>query len=154
MSEPSLRINERLRSVQSSPDTPLLWVLRDEFGLTGAKFGCGVGLCGACTVVMDGEAVRSCMISVTEAAGRSILTIEGLAERSPDHPLLDAWQRLNVSQCGYCQPGQVMAAFALLAGTPRPSADSVKQVMAGNLCRCGAYPRILAAILDAAEKSA
>jgi isoquinoline 1-oxidoreductase alpha subunit len=103
---------------------------------------------------MDGEAVRSCMVSVTTAAGRSILTIEGLAERSPDHPLFDAWQRLNVSQCGYCQPGQVMAAFALLAATPRPSADAVKQAIAGNLCRCGAYPRILAAILDAAEKSA
>lgn len=153
MSEPAriaLRINGRVQPVQVQPDMPLLWVLRDELGLTGAKFGCGVGLCGACTIVIDGEAVHSCLITAADAAGGEIMTIEGLAELDPDHPLFRAWERHNVSQCGYCQTGKIMAALALLQRSASPDADEIKAALAGNLCRCGTYPRVLDAIVDAA----
>jgi isoquinoline 1-oxidoreductase alpha subunit len=144
-----LNVNGQSYTVDASPETPLLWVLRDALGLTGTKYGCGEGLCGACTVHVDGQATRSCTLPVSEAAGRKITTIEGL---SPDglHPLQEAWVAENVSQCGYCQPGQIMAAAALLAHTPAPTDEEIDSAMAGNLCRCGTYQRIRRAIHRAA----
>ena len=144
-----LNVNGQAYTVEVSPETPLLWVLRDTLGLTGTKYGCGAGLCGACTVHVDGKATRSCTLPASEAAGRKITTIEGL---SPDgsHPLQEAWVAENVSQCGYCQPGQIMAAAALLAQTPAPSDEEIDAAMAGNLCRCGTYQRIRRAIHRAA----
>jgi aerobic-type carbon monoxide dehydrogenase small subunit (CoxS/CutS family) len=144
-----LTINGRPRSVDAAPDTPLLWVLRDELGLTGTKYGCGMGLCGACTVLANGEPVRSCSTAVTEAKGKKITTIEGL---SPDgmHPLQKAWMAENVPQCGYCQAGQLMSAAALLAKTPKPTDAQIDEAMSGNLCRCGTYNRVRAAIHRAA----
>ena len=145
----TLRVNGRERQVTVAPDTPLLWVLRDTLDLTGTKFGCGVGMCGACTVHIDGDAVRSCTTPVTEAVGKAITTIEGL---SPDssHPLQLAWIAEDVPQCGYCQSGQIMQAAALLAKKPHPSEDEVLEAMNGNLCRCGTYQRIRRAIERAA----
>jgi isoquinoline 1-oxidoreductase subunit alpha len=131
--------------VAASPDTPLLWVLRDALGLTGTKYSCGIGLCGACTVHLDGEAQRSCMVPVSQAGGQTITTIEGLSA-SGDHPLQRAWIEENVVQCGYCQPGQIMAAAALLARSPQPGDAEIDQAMARNLCRCGTYQRIRRAI--------
>lgn len=129
---------------------PLLWVLRDVLGYTGSKYGCGVALCGACTVHIDGEALRSCVVTVAQAAGKDVTTIEGL---SPDgsHPVQQAWVELNVAQCGYCQTGQVMNAAALLAENPNPTDADIDAAQSGNLCRCGTYPRIRAAIHRAAE---
>jgi isoquinoline 1-oxidoreductase alpha subunit len=140
-----LIVNGQAQEADVSPDTPLLWVLRDSLGLTGTKYGCGQGLCGACTVHIDGEARRSCTLPVAEVVGRQITTIEGL---SPDssHPVQQAWLAENVSQCGYCQPGQIMAAAALLAHTPQPSGEQIDEAMASNLCRCGTYGRIRRAI--------
>jgi aerobic-type carbon monoxide dehydrogenase small subunit (CoxS/CutS family) len=149
MADITLQVNGSARKVNVSPDTPLLWVLRDTLQLTGTKFGCGAGLCGACTVHVDGAAVRSCSTPVSQAAGKSITTIEGLAGNG-SHPLQQAWIAEQVPQCGYCQVGQIMAAAALLAKTPQPSDDQITQFMSGNICRCGTYDRIRKAIHRAA----
>ncbi|MDC8015476.1 (2Fe-2S)-binding protein [Tahibacter soli] len=146
----TLNINGRDVDVTAEPDTPLLWVLRAELALVGTKFGCGKALCGACTVHLDGAAVRSCVLPVAAAAGRRITTIEGLAGRQAD-ALRRAWLDVDVVQCGYCQSGQLMSACALLAQNPRPTDADIDAAMSGNLCRCGTYPRIRAAIHAAAE---
>jgi isoquinoline 1-oxidoreductase subunit alpha len=148
----SLRINGKTYSVDVEPETPLLWVLRDTIGLTGTKFGCGMALCGACTVHVNGQAVRSCVQPVSQVVGKEITTIEGL---SPDaqHPLQVAWREGDVPECGYCQPGQIMAAAALLAKNHNPTdADITREIT--NLCRCGTYPRIRQAIHRAAQLAA
>ena len=151
MSSLSLTVNGRSSAVDVSPDTPLLWVLRDTLGLTGTKFGCGRALCGACTVHLDGEAVRSCVTLVGEVTGKSITTIEGLsADRS--HPLQKAWVAVDVPQCGYCQSGQIMTAAALLREKPTPTDEDINAAMSGILCRCGTYQRIRRAIHLAAQK--
>ena len=144
-----IRVNGVARTVTVDPDMPLLWVLRDVLGLTGTKYGCGEALCGACTVHLDGHAVRSCVTPVRRADGKAVTTIEGLSQRR-EHPLQRAWLDLRVPQCGYCQAGQIMTAAALLAAHPRPTDDEIDASMAGNLCRCGTYPRIRAAIKRAA----
>jgi isoquinoline 1-oxidoreductase alpha subunit len=146
-------VNHRSRTVDAPPDTPLLWVLRDLLDLKGAKYGCGIGVCGACTVLIDGRAVRSCMTHVGSVANQQILTIEGLAE-SERHPVLEAWDEADVPQCGYCQPGQIMSAAALLSRSPQPADEDIDAAMSGNLCRCGTYPRIRQAIHRAAELQA
>jgi aerobic-type carbon monoxide dehydrogenase small subunit (CoxS/CutS family) len=145
-----LIINGRAHALDVDPATPLLWVLRETLGLTGTKYGCGAGLCGSCTVLMDGEPVRSCRITALHAADVNITTIEGL---SPDrtHPLQQAWIAEQVPQCGYCQPGQIMAAAALLAKNPDPTDADIDRALAANLCRCGTYPRIRRAIHRAAK---
>ena len=148
----SLTVNGDERSLNIEGDTPLLWVLRDELGLKGTKFGCGAGLCGACTVHLNGQPVRSCSTPVEMAAGGDVVTIEGLGEGSRLHALQDAWIEHGVPQCGYCQSGQIMQAAALLAENPSPSDAEIDDAMSGNLCRCGTYPRIRAAIHDAASK--
>jgi len=145
-----LTINDSVHEFDVEPDMPLLWAIRDIAGLTGTKFGCGKALCGACTVHVDGQPVRSCSYPVSAAAGRSVTTIEGLSENG-DHPLQEAWRELNVPQCGYCQSGQIMSAAALLERNPNPSRDDIDTAMSGNLCRCGTYTRIRAAIQRAAE---
>jgi len=140
------------RQVQSDldPQTPLLWVVRDGFGLTGSKFGCGKGLCGACTMHVDGVAQRTCILPLSALAGRSVRTIEGLGSEEALHPLQNAWIEHNVPQCGYCQSGQLMSAAALLAKNPAPSVEQIDEAMSGNICRCGTYPRIKRAILATA----
>jgi isoquinoline 1-oxidoreductase subunit alpha len=145
----NLTVNSGTAAVDVPPDTPLLWVLRDVMNLKGTKFGCGMGLCGACTVLLAGKAVRSCSTQVGSAAGQPITTIEGL---SPDglHPVQIAWEALDVPQCGYCQAGQIMSATALLATTPHPTDAEIDAAMSGNICRCGTYPRIRQAIHEAA----
>jgi aerobic-type carbon monoxide dehydrogenase small subunit (CoxS/CutS family) len=145
----TLTINGASRSVDVEPETPLLWVLREALGLTGTKFGCGIGQCGACTVHVDGVAVRSCMTRASSAVGKHVTTIEGLA--SENHPLLRVWVDERVSQCGYCQPGQIMSAAALLAKSPNPSDTDIDRAMHGNICRCGTYQRVRAAIHAAAK---
>jgi aerobic-type carbon monoxide dehydrogenase small subunit (CoxS/CutS family) len=145
MARLTLLVNGRSHAVDVAPETPLLWVLRDTIGLTGTKFGCGIAQCGACTVLVDGEAVRSCQLSARDAAGKQVTTIEGLSEAG-DHPLQKAWAAEEVPQCGYCQSGQIMAAAALLARTPRPSDADIDEAMRGVLCRCGTYNRIRRAI--------
>ncbi len=140
-----IRINGTERTLDVDPDMPLLWAIRDVLGLTGTKYGCGEALCGACTVHLDGHVVRSCVTPVRRADGKSVTTIEGLK-----HPLQQAWVDLGVPQCGYCQAGQLMTAAALLEAIPMPSDDEIDASMAGNLCRCGTYPRIRAAIKRAA----
>ncbi len=145
-----LIINGRTVDVQSGADTPLLWVLRDELAMTGTKFGCGMGLCGACTVHVDGEAMRSCVTPVAAVEGKAITTIEGLARGAEPHPVQRAWTELDVVQCGYCHSGQIMSAAALLAKTPRPDGAQIDEAMAGNICRCGTYERIKAGIVRAA----
>ena len=147
----SLNVNGQAHIVEVSPDTPLLWVLRDNLGLTGTKYGCGIGACGACTVHLDGNAVRSCTLSVDQVGDRPITTIEGLSTDG-DHPLQQAWLAENVAQCGYCQPGQIMTAAGLLAENPKPSDDDIDAAMSGNLCRCGTYQRIRRAIHHAAQE--
>jgi isoquinoline 1-oxidoreductase subunit alpha len=149
MSQYKLSINGRSRTVDVAEDTPLLWVLRDTVGLVGTKFGCGVGACGACTVHLDGVPTRSCVTSVSAVGRKKVTTIEGL-DANGAHPLQQAWQELDVPQCGYCQPGQIMTAAALLKEHPEPSDAQIDQAMAGNLCRCGAYTRIRAGIHRAA----
>ena len=146
----TLTVNGKERSVEAEPDMPLLWVLRDLLGLTGTKYGCGQALCGACTVHLEGRAVRSCQTEIQEAAGLSVTTIEGLSEAG-DHPLQIAWKELDVPQCGYCQAGHIMEAAAWLASTPRPTVEDVDREQSDVLCRCGTYERIRAAILRAAE---
>jgi len=143
----TLDINGKAVSVTASDDTPLLWVLRDELGLTGTKYGCGIALCGACTVHIDGQATRSCQTPVSAVAGMKITTIEGLGGH---HPLQQAWVAADVPQCGYCQSGQIMSAAALLAEKKHPSDEDIDAAMSGNICRCGTYQRIRAAIKDAA----
>ena len=145
-----LSINGKSHNVNIDPDTPLLWVLRDTLGLTGTKFGCGAGQCGACTVHIDGEATRSCVTPVSSVSGKKITTIEGL---SPDrsHPVQRAWIEVDVPQCGYCQSGQIMSAASLLARNPKPSDSEVDEAMKGNICRCGTYQRIREAVHHAAE---
>lgn len=145
MAKIAFTLNGKPVEVEAEGDMPLLWVLRDVLGLTGTKFGCGAGLCGACTVHVDGDAQRSCQVEVRGVAGRSVTTIEGLG-RSGLHVLQEAWLEADVAQCGYCQPGQIMSAAALLAANPRPTDVQIDAAMAGNLCRCGTYPRIKAAI--------
>jgi len=145
-----LRINGGERDVSVPADTPLLWVIREELGLTGTKFGCGQALCGACTVHVDGAPRRSCVTAVGDVAGRDIVTIEGLARDGALHPVQEAWLAENVPQCGYCQAGQIMTAVALLARKPRPTDDEIDAAMSANLCRCGTYPRIRRAIRRAA----
>jgi isoquinoline 1-oxidoreductase subunit alpha len=147
---PQIRINGVQRDIAADPQMPLLWAIRDILGMPGTKFGCGIGACGACTVHMDGNAVRSCITPLADAAGHEIVTIEGL---SPDgtHPIQLAWEAGNVPQCGYCQPGQIMQAAALLRQTPKPTDEQITDAMSGNICRCGTYLRIRAAIKSAAE---
>ena len=144
-----LDVNGTVHEVDAPGEMPLLWVLRDLLGCTGVKYGCGISECGACTVHLDGEAVRSCVTPVSEAAGRKVTTIEGLS-RAGSHPVQRAWAELDVVQCGYCQSGQIMAAAALLAKNPDPTDADVDRALAGNLCRCGTYPRIRKAVHRAA----
>ncbi|HET9010717.1 MAG TPA: (2Fe-2S)-binding protein [Gemmatimonadaceae bacterium] len=146
----SLRVNGTSRSFDGDDDMPLLWYLRDELRLTGTRFGCGAGLCGACTVHVDGRAVRACQTPMRTAQGKSVTTIEGLSADG-SHPVQQAWAEHNVPQCGYCQSGQIMQAADLLARTPEPSDPEIDRAMAGNICRCGTYQRIRAAIKTAAN---
>jgi isoquinoline 1-oxidoreductase alpha subunit len=148
-----LIVNGRTRQVDVEPEMPLLWVLRDELDVTGPKFGCGIAQCGACTVLVNGEAVRSCAFPASEAIGKRIVTIEGLAQGGRLHPLQQAWIEHQVPQCGYCQGGQILAAAALLRKTPQPSDQDIDEAMT-NICRCGSYARIRAAIHAAAKKKA
>ena len=152
MSSIKLKINGTSHTLDNvMPDMPLLWAIRDLVGLTGTKYGCGVAQCGACTIHLDGVAIRSCSTPVTAAEGKEITTIEGLSENG-DHPLQQAWMETDVPQCGYCQSGQIMNAAALLANNPNPSNEDINNAMAGNICRCGTYNRIKEAILLAAKK--
>jgi len=145
-----LNVNGSEREVDAPADMPLLWVLRDLMGLTGTKFGCGVAQCGACTVHVDGAPLRSCVTPVAAVAGKKIATIEGLSSDG-QHPVQQAWAELDVVQCGYCQSGQIMSAVALLAVIPKPTDTDIDQALSGNICRCGTYPRIRAAVHRAAE---
>ncbi len=145
----TLLVNGKRRTVDADPAMPLLWALRDLLGLRGTKYSCGAGLCGSCTIHMDGVPVRSCLTTVESASGKAITTIEGLSEDG-DHPVQQAWIEVNAPQCGYCHPGQIMSAVALLERTPKPTAQEIDVAMAGNLCRCGAYLRIREAIHYAA----
>jgi isoquinoline 1-oxidoreductase alpha subunit len=147
---PALVINGKDHPVDADPNMPLLWVIRDIVGLTGTKYGCGIGACGACTVHLNGKAVRACKVPLSEALGHEVTTIEGLPE---NHALLRAWAQLNVSACGFCQPGQLMQAAALLRQRSDPEDEEIVQAMNGNLCRCGTYPRIVAAIRAASGAS-
>ena len=149
----SLSVNGEARDLEVDPATPLLWVLRDTLGLTGTKYSCGIAVCGACTVHVDGAPVRACVTPLSAVAGKSITTIEGLSKDS-SHPVQRAWIALDVPQCGYCQSGQIMAAAALLAKNPKPTDADIDQVMSGVLCRCGTYSRIRRAIKQAAELKA
>lgn len=151
MAEFRFQINGEQAVVDASPDTPLLWVVREQLGLTGSKFGCGMGLCGACTMHMDGQAIRSCSMPVQLVDGKTVTTIEGLSEGDELHPLQQAWIDQNVPQCGYCQSGQIMSAASLLARDPNPSDDAIRSAMSGNICRCGTYSRIHKAIKQAAS---
>lgn len=146
----SLNINNAIHDVDVDPAMPLLWVLRDELGLTGAKFGCGIGSCGACTVMIDGRAARSCVVKAGSISG-SITTIEGIGSASAPHAVQTAWIQHQVAQCGYCQPGQIIAAVALLARQPVPTDQDIDNALRGNLCRCGTYSHIRAAIKTAAS---
>lgn len=148
-----LTVNGTPHQVDVVPEMPLLWVLRDELGITSPKYGCGVAQCGACTVHIDGKAVRSCQSRIGEVAGKSVVTIDGLTDRD-QHPVLQAWIEHQVPQCGYCQTGQIMQAISLLEMISKPTDEQINQVMSGNLCRCGTYPRIRSAIQAAAAKMA
>ncbi len=147
-------LNGKSVRTDAAPDTPLLWVVRDTFKLKGSKYGCGMGQCGACTMHVAGEAVRSCITPLAGVQGQSVTTIEGLGTPASPHPLQTAWHEQSVLQCGYCQPGQIMSAAALLANNPNPTEQEVEQGMAGNICRCGCYPRIKKAILSVASDGA
>jgi isoquinoline 1-oxidoreductase alpha subunit len=145
-----ISVNGRRRAVAADPDTPLLWVLRDELDLKGTKFGCGIGFCGACTVHLDGKPTRSCITPIARVGGAQVVTIEGIGRSQVGRRVKDAWLALDVMQCGYCQAGQVMSATALLTQHPRPSDRDIDEAMSGNLCRCATYVRIRAAIKQAA----
>jgi isoquinoline 1-oxidoreductase subunit alpha len=146
-----LHINDQTVTVAAEADLPLLWVLRDLLGMTGTKFGCGMALCGACTVLVDGQALRSCVLPVGQAAGKKITTIEGIGASPVGAALQGAWLKINVPQCGYCQAGQIMSAAALLEAKPDPSDEDIDAAMSGNICRCGTYTRIRSAIKQAAN---
>jgi isoquinoline 1-oxidoreductase alpha subunit len=146
-----LHINDQTVTVVAEPDLPLLWVLRDHLGMTGTKFGCGMALCGACTVLIDGQALRSCVLPVAQAVGKKVITIEGIGASPVGAALQDAWQEINVPQCGYCQAGQIMSAAALLQVKPAPTDADIDAAMSGNICRCGTYTRIRTAIKQAAN---
>ena len=146
-------LNGKPQTVNVNPDMPLLWVLRDTLNMTGTKFGCGMALCGACTVHINGDAIRSCITPISAIAGKTVVTIEGLSATS-SHPVQRAWVEIDVPQCGYCQSGQIMSASALLAKTPKPTDAQIDDAMTGNICRCGTYPRIRRAIHRAAELQA
>ena len=148
----TLQINNRQQTIDAAPEMPLLWVLRDLLSMTGTKYGCGIGLCGACTVHLDGVAIRSCQIPVATAAGKRIVTIEGLTANGM-HPVQQAWIAEQVPQCGYCQPGQIMSAVALLAQKPKPTDSDIDEAMVGNLCRCATYFRLRNAIHRAASEA-
>lgn len=148
----TLKVNGKRQQVDVSPDTPLLWVLRDHLDLTGTKYGCGIGQCGTCTVHVNGEAMRSCALPIAAVEGAQITTIEGLSKEG-DHPVQLAWQEVDVPQCGYCQAGQIMSAAALIKNNPTPTDADIDAAMHGNLCRCGTYPRIRQAIHSAAKKA-
>lgn len=148
----TLNINGKERQVDVDPEMPLLWVLRDELDMKGTKFGCGKALCGACTIHLNGAAIRSCVLPVSATAGAQITTIEGLSEDG-SHPVQKAWMEVDVPQCGYCQAGQIMTASAMLANNPNPNESEVASVMSGNLCRCGTYPRIKKAVERAIQLS-
>ncbi|NBC36194.1 2Fe-2S iron-sulfur cluster binding domain-containing protein [Novosphingobium sp. FSY-8] len=151
MAEIKLTVNGAQRVVDSDADTPLLWALRDDLGLVGTKFGCGAGLCGACTVHVEGQAVRSCQFPVSDAAGKAVTTIEGLAPSADQpHAVQAAWVAQQVPQCGYCQPGMIMAVAALLKETPHPTEQAIREGIT-NICRCGTYPRVVAAVQQAAK---
>jgi isoquinoline 1-oxidoreductase subunit alpha len=147
-----LQINDQTVSISAEPTLPLLWVLRDLLGMTGTKYGCGMALCGACTVLIDGQALRSCVLTVDQAVGKKITTIEGIGTTPVGAALQGAWQEINVPQCGYCQAGQIMSAAALLQANPKPSDADIDAAMSGNICRCGTYTRIRAAIKQAANQ--
>lgn len=149
-----LQINGQTKDVEGPDDMPLLWALRDELGMTGTKFGCGMAMCGACTVHMDGAAIRSCVTPISAVAGRVISTIEGMEADPVGQVVQQAWIENNVAQCGYCQAGQIMTAVSLLKSTPKPSEQQIDQAMSGNICRCGTYPRIRAAIQQASSQLA
>jgi isoquinoline 1-oxidoreductase alpha subunit len=146
-----LNINQTEHLITADPDTPLLWVLRDELALTGTKYGCGIGVCGSCTVLVDGKPVRSCITPIARVAGSQITTIEGVSQDN-SHPVQRAWEALQVPQCGYCQSGQILSAIALLEEQAEPSDEAIDQAMSGVLCRCGTYPRIRQAIKQAASE--
>jgi isoquinoline 1-oxidoreductase subunit alpha len=146
----SLKINGKSVTVNAEPDTPLLWVIREEAGLTGTKFGCGMALCGACTVHLEGQPIRSCSTPLSAAAGKNITTIEAIGASAVGKKVQEAWKQIDVPQCGYCQSGQIMAAVALLTEKPKPTDADIDAAMSGNICRCGTYPRIRAAIHSAA----
>ena len=147
----SLNINGKTHKIDADPQTPLLWVLRDNLEMTGTKYGCGIGQCGACTVHLDGKAVRSCSLPVSSIQNKKIITIEGLAQGDKLHPVQEAWIEEDVPQCGYCQCGQIMSAAALLSEKPKPTDDDIDKAMSGNICRCGTYVRIRKAIHTAAK---
>ena len=154
MASYQLNINGENRVVEAVPNTPLLWVLRDNLGLTGTKYGCGVAQCGACTVHLDGTAVRSCSTPVSTIGNKKVTTIEGLASADTLHPVQQAWMQENVPQCGYCQSGQIMSAVALIEKNPTPSDSDIEAAMSGNICRCGTYERIRKAIKRASNTAA
>jgi isoquinoline 1-oxidoreductase alpha subunit len=151
MAKYSLNVNGKSMSVDVAADTPLLWVLRDSLGLVGTKFGCGIAQCGACTVHLNGAAVRSCMMPVSGVGNKKVTTIEGLSEKG-DHPVQQAWNEVDVAQCGYCQAGQIMSASALLSKNPKPTEEQIATAMNGNICRCGTYHRIKEAVELASSK--
>lgn len=149
MAQYTININNKTQTIEADEDTPLLWVIRDHFNLVGTKYGCGIGQCGACTIHLDGVAMRSCLLPVSRVKGK-ITTIEGLSEKG-DHPVQKAWKQHDVPQCGYCQSGQMMSASALLSKNPNPSDDEIQEAMNGNICRCGTYLRINKAVKTASK---
>jgi len=153
MDSATLFVNGRKREVSASPQRPLLWVLRDELQLTGTKYGCGEGQCGACTVLLEGKAVRSCVTPLSVAVGKNVTTIEGLAKGDALHPVQQAFLREEAFQCGYCTSGMIVSAVELLSTSPNPSDAQIREAMQGNICRCGTYPRIVAAVRDAAQSA-
>lgn len=150
MSKFTLKINGQSHSVETNPETPVLWVLRDHLQLLGTKYGCGIGQCGACTIHLNGEPVKSCSITIAQVNSKSIITIEGLSENGT-HPVQEAWKEIDVPQCGYCQAGQIMTATAFLNKNPNPSNQEIREAMHGNICRCASYNRIENAIVKAAK---